>query len=400
LIAQLKSGIIPPIFTSENNGFNNGLGNYRILFLSYPFLSQSAVLTRCSIQCVLGGHLPMAHTTRLTRLLIILFSFILFSPLSPAAAQDEPPDLPPPGSVTIAGTLQPQLGCPGEWNTECEASRLIYEPANDLWRATFQLEAGSYEYKAALNNSWGDNFGLNAEYYGPNIPLVVEEDGPVTFFYDHKSYWVSDSINSLIANVSGDFQEAIGCTGDWQPDCLRSLLSNPDSDGVYTFTTTRIPAGEYQTKVAVGESWAVNYGADGMADGPNISFSVPENAQVTFTWDSDSKVITIDTADAPAETPLRLQTPTAAGASGPPMVRQPDFVTIPGTIQSQLGCPGDWQPDCAETFLVLDELSGIWTNSFDLPAGSYEYKVAINQSWDENYGFNAERDGANISAWN
>ncbi len=338
----------------------------------------------------------MAHTTRLTRLLTILFSFILFSALAPAAAQDEPPDLPPPRTVTIAGTIQPQLGCPGEWQPECSDTQLVYQPSNDLWRATFQLEAGSYEYKAALNGSWDDNFGLNAEYYGPNIPLVVEEDGPVTFFYDHKTYWVSDSINSLIANVPGDFQEAIGCPGDWQPDCLRSLLTDPEGDGIYRFTTTRIPAGDYQAKVAVAESWAVNYGADGLPDGPNISFSVPEDAQVTFTWDSDSKVMEITTAEAPAETPLRLQTPTATAASGPPTVRQPDFVTIPGTIQSQLGCPGDWQPNCAETFLVLDELSGIWTNSFDLTAGSYEYKVAIDQSWDENYGLNAERNGPNI----
>ena len=54
--------------------------------------------------------------------------------------------------------------------------------------------------------------------------LEVTEDGPVTFWYDHKMRWASDSINSILANVSGDFQEDIGCPGNWQPDCLRSLL--------------------------------------------------------------------------------------------------------------------------------------------------------------------------------
>jgi hypothetical protein len=34
----------------------------------------------------------------------------------------------------------------------------------------FDLPAGDYEYKAALNGSWDDNYGFNAEYYGPISP--------------------------------------------------------------------------------------------------------------------------------------------------------------------------------------------------------------------------------------
>ena len=33
---------------------------------------------------------------------------------------------------------------------------------------------------------------------------------------------------------------------------------------------------------------------------------------------------------------------------------------------------------------------------FSLPAGSYEYKAALNDSWDENYGLHAQSNGANI----
>jgi pullulanase-type alpha-1,6-glucosidase len=77
-------------------------------------------------------------------------------------------------------------------------------------------------------------------------------------------------------------------------------------------------------------------------------------------------------------------------------VTQPDFVSIPGTIQSQLGCSGDWQPDCENTFLTFDEEDGIWQGEFVLPAGEYEYKVAINQSWDENYGGLADPGGSNV----
>ena len=39
---------------------------------------------------------------------------------------------------------------------------------------------------------------------------------------------------------------------------------------------------------------------------------------------------------------------------------QPETVTIPGTIQSKLGCPGDWQPTCSGTFLTYDAEDDVW----------------------------------------
>jgi pullulanase len=324
----------------------------------------------------------------------LLLLILLFSAAAGAthASGAHASDTPTPKIVAVAGTFQAQLGCPGDWNTDCENTYLIYDPVDDLWRATFDLKAGDYEYKVALNGTWEENYGRFAESYGENILLTVAEDGPVTFFYSHNSHWITDSVNSIIANVSGSFQDKIGCPETWQPDCLRSWLEDPDEDGIYTYITTYVSAGEYEAKVAVNESWDVNFGADGAPGGDNIPFTVPEGAQVTFTWDSDTKLLTIATADAPEgalTTPPVVAVPNA-------IVVNPDFVTIPGTIQSQLGCPGDWQPDCAATFLTLDEEDAVWQGEFDLPAGDYEYKAAINQSWDENYGLNATKDGPNI----
>jgi len=74
----------------------------------------------------------------------------------------------------------------------------------------------------------------------------------------------------------------------------------------------------------------------------------------------------------------------------------PTSVTVAGSSQSELGCPGDWQPDCALTHLGFDAQDGVWEGTFALPAGSWEYKAALNDSWAENYGANATRDGPNI----
>ena len=94
--------------------------------------------------------------------------------------------------------------------------------------------------------------------------------------------------------MPGSFQSELGCPGDWQPDCLRSWLQDPDGDGTYAFTTRSLPAGDYEAKVAHDESWDVNYGAGGVANGPNIPFSVPDaDVPVTFSYDAGTHVLTI-----------------------------------------------------------------------------------------------------------
>ncbi len=346
------------------------------------------------------NHSPNAilHLTKAIALLITLA--LLFNVPTLLAQRDDPENIPPPELVSLAGTFQTQFGCPGNWNTDCAATAMTYDPEDDLWTITLELEAGSYEYKAPLNGTWADNYGLNATYYGDNIPLEVTEAGPVTFWYDHKTRWVSDSINSLIANVSGDFQDELGCPGDGQPDCLRSLLQDPDGDGIYQFITGAIPAGDYEAKVTVNQSWNENYGEGGAADGPNIPFSVPEDVAVIFTWDPNTGVLEISTGDASLAAGMISGAPTSVGSSAgmpAPAVRTtPDLVVIPGTIQSVLGCAGDWQPDCEATALTYDEVFQLWSATFDLPAGEYEYKVALNGSWDVNFGQFAEPGGANI----
>jgi pullulanase-type alpha-1,6-glucosidase len=75
----------------------------------------------------------------------------------------------------------------------------------------------------------------------------------------------------------------------------------------------------------------------------------------------------------------------------------PDTVTLVGSLQSELGCPDDWQPACDATHLqpVAGE-SGVFRGTFTVPAGGFEYKVAINESFDENYGAGGAQGGANI----
>ena len=72
----------------------------------------------------------------------------------------------------------------------------------------------------------------------------------------------------------------------------------------------------------------------------------------------------------------------------------PNSVTIAGSLDGEIGCGGDWQPNCAAAHLAYDANDDVWQKSWTLPAGNYNYKAALNDSWDENYGLHAISGGA------
>ena len=71
------------------------------------------------------------------------------------------------------------------------------------------------------------------------------------------------------------------------------------------------------------------------------------------------------------------------------------FVGVAGDYQDEVDCAGDWDPACDVTMMEAQG-DGIFTLTVTLPAGEYQYKVAMNGAWDENYGAGGEANGPNI----
>jgi pullulanase-type alpha-1,6-glucosidase len=205
-----------------------------------------------------------------------------------------------PSAVSIPGNFNSEVGCPGDWQPECDEVQQTLDPKDDIWKGTYTIPAGNWEYKVAIDRSWAENYGAGARRDGPNIPLALPAETDVTFYYDHASHWVTSDAQDPIVTAPGSFQDELGCPGDWDPSCMRSWLKDINGDGTYTFSTTAIPAGSYEVKVTHGLSWDVNFGAGGVPDGPNIPFSVPTGARTTFTYDLATNILTVTTGEAGA----------------------------------------------------------------------------------------------------
>lgn len=170
--------------------------------------------------------------------------------------------------------------------------------------------------------------------------------------------------------LAGSLQSEAGCSADWQADCAATHLAL-GADGIYRLSLA-LPAGSYEYKVALNDSWTENYGAGGVAGGDNLALNLGAAATVIFYYDPTSHWITSN--------------------------KNAVIATAVGDFQSEAGCAGDWQPGCLTTW--LEDLDGDGTYTWittALPAGTYQGKVAINEGWDENYGAGGAPGGDNIT---
>ncbi|MCA9944942.1 MAG: extracellular solute-binding protein [Anaerolineales bacterium] len=72
------------------------------------------------------------------------------------------------------------------------------------------------------------------------------------------------------------------------------------------------------------------------------------------------------------------------------------MVNLPGTFQDQAGCGAQWDPACQATGMEAGD-DGLYTLVVDLPAGDYEFKVALDGDWTVNYGSDGAQDGPNYT---
>lgn len=90
-----------------------------------------------------------------------------------------------------------------------------------------------------------------------------------------------------------------------------------------------------------------------------------------------------------------VEAPAAAAPVTVETIDQPEAVAVAGDFNVLLGAPANWAPQYDESQMELDLVDQLWKIAADLPAGTYSFKIALNRSWDENFGAFGAFDGAN-----
>ena len=93
-----------------------------------------------------------------------------------------------PGSWQVAGAA-----CGADWDPACATSALT-DNGDGTWSGTFEIPAGEYAYKVALDGSWTVNYGSDGLQGGPDYALSLPADSTVTFTYDSATQLVTVTI--------------------------------------------------------------------------------------------------------------------------------------------------------------------------------------------------------------
>src|SRR5690606_32040072 len=120
---------------------------------------------------------------------------VLFRSEINAPAEGDMADRPAPDSVSFPGTIGAALGG-ADWAPDDAAVQAV-DQGDGTWTLTSTLPAGAYEFKAAINDTWDENYGLDGAAGGDNIPLTLDADAEVTFHYDRAT-------NAVWATVDGE----------------------------------------------------------------------------------------------------------------------------------------------------------------------------------------------------
>jgi len=232
--------------------------------------------------------------------LIVVLAFVsgVFGQAYSGAASAAPALADPPKTVTIAGTMQSELGCSADWMPSCDKTFLKLDENDGIWKGTFEVTPSNDQdkkgprYKAAINGTWDENYGKNAASGGADIPLVVDKPTRVSFYYDPVSHWVTDNVNSLIVTAVGDFQRQLGCSKDNDAACMLTWLEDVESSGTYAFVTSRLSAGTYSVTLAFDTDPKNTLGAP-------QSFTVAKDLdEIYFGYNSVKKELVISTTGA------------------------------------------------------------------------------------------------------
>lgn len=284
-------------------------------------------------------------------------------------------------SATLVGELNKLSDEFELWNPSVEGTKADLDYAGGgRFIKTFTFPALSeettLEYKVAYEKQWS-----NGEI-GDNVKVTIPAGATsISVYADYLNNICTDSINTADAFKTITLIGTVREMGDtnWDPSYYEGFDFYNVKPAKYVFSKV-FNKGEYEYKCVFDHTgnW---YG------GNNVSLNVEEdNTNVVFLYNAEDGKL-YDSINNYTYVSKTLGYPVEVEDNGEYVERD---VYIPGTF------PGNsWDAASNKMTYLGDKL---YSYTFkNVPAANYEYKIAIDGSWDENYGAKGIKGGSNIS---
>ncbi|MHB9144870.1 MAG: alpha-amylase family glycosyl hydrolase [Symbiobacteriia bacterium] len=250
-----------------------------------------------------------------------------------------------PAHAVLVGDLQTAFGAGSDWSPSDNTTLMRDAAGIGTYIFTGFLKGGTYQYKVALDGNWSVSYPAN------NVSITVPQGGrTVTFRYNAATHEVADTINSpgLSFTIAGDFN-------GWTNNSPDYRLTDPLGIGAYELTL-RLGAGHHEYKIVKDSDWNQAWPTS------NVAFDLAADRDVTFYYyDASHKVK--DTASS----------------------QDAVFAALASSVQKAIGASGDWSPADPMTRLWDTDGSGNYHFQAYLPQGDWEYKIALDRSWNVSY---------------
>ena len=114
--------------------------------------------------------------------------------------------------VTVPGSHNTEMGCPGDWQPDCEDGPADQAAPTASTPARSRSRPGSYEYKVAIGGTLGRELrrGRRRRAARTSTYTVAATAGPVTFFYDPTTHYFTSTAQGPILTVPGLAQQRAG----------------------------------------------------------------------------------------------------------------------------------------------------------------------------------------------
>ncbi|MEZ4561361.1 MAG: SpaA isopeptide-forming pilin-related protein [Thermomicrobiales bacterium] len=189
-------------------------------------------------------HFSHAGARWLTFLLtcsLVISAFAPYLAASVAAAQPGgpvPPPLPAPLRVSLAGSFQTALGCPGDFDPTCPQTEL-HDNGDGIWSTVLPVPPGNYAFRVVARSDSDRSLGQGGDPNGPDLQVNVPDGAAGVYFaYDQWTGHVDAAPVAALLTLRTD-------VGD-------DLALAPQPDGSFSVTWDAQP-GAYGFQVLLDE---------------------------------------------------------------------------------------------------------------------------------------------------